>query len=280
VVLVVFAACVSRDVALPQSEATPSRSLTPSDAGSPTSFVGVITATDVIDVAPRFDGVIAAIHVRAGDSFALGDVLVELDPKPMREQLRAAEAGLAAAHAGRRHADVELEDARRRLVVETKAVADGVSPSIASEEALYAVKRAEAAAQRAASNVAVENSRVQTARDQLSDMVLRAVTSGVVALRFKDPGATVDAGVPILRIISQREPRLRFAVPADVARTLATGAALTVSVDTIAVPIGAILRHVSPAIDPASGMIIVEAELSASADLVELRPGLPARVIL
>lgn len=278
--LVLLAACAGGDEVSPVSRAPgPARVHAPQDAPRSRGFVGVITAADVVDVAPRFEGVIAAIHVRSGDRVAPGQVLVEMDPRPMREQLRAAAAALAAAQAARRQAEVDVEDARRRVVLETKAVADGVSPKVTLEEAQFAVRRTEAAAQRAVSTVAAEVSRVQTARDHLSDMSLRAKTDGVIAMRFKDPGATVTAGAPIVRVVGQREPRLRFAVPPDQARALTPGAIVTARIETVAGSISATVRQVSPALDPASGMIIVEAELAAGAATAELRPGLPAWVL-
>jgi len=276
-VLVALLACSSRDEVVPaHRDPTPQRPTALADAAAP-GYVGVVAAADVVDLAPRFDGVIAAVHARAGDSVKTGEVVVEIDPQPMRDQLRAAEAARAAAEAARRQADVDVEDARRKLAVETKAAADGVSAKVLADEAAFALKRAEAVAARATSAVAAETSRVQMARDHLADTSLRAPTDGFVSLRFKDPGATVTAGTPIVRVVGQRAPRLRFAVPPDRAGTLAPGAHVTAEVDTIAVPLDAIVRQISPTIDAASGMIVIEAEL-ANPPVAELRPGLAAVV--
>src|SRR5258706_10666983 len=136
-----------------------------------------------------------------------------MDPKSMQEELRAAQAALGAAVAAQRQADVDVEDARRKLAVETKAVADGVSPKINVDEAKLAVKRAEAALAKAASTVAQESSHAQTARDHLSDTDLRAPTDGTVSMRFKDPGATVAAGRPIVRAVRPGGLRLNVRVP-------------------------------------------------------------------
>lgn len=276
IALVHASACSARDTSpSPRHREPPPIVASRPDAAART-FVGVITAADVVDLASRFDGVVAAVHVRAGDKVEPGQVLVELDPRPMREQVSAAQAALAAAHAARRQADVDVEDAKRRVAVETKAVAEGVSPRVTLEEAQFALKRAVAASQRAASTVAAESSHLQTARDHLRDMSLRAKSSGIVSLRFKDPGATIAAGAPILRIVSQREPRVRFAVPPH--EVIALGAEVTATIETIAAPVTAVVRQVSPTLDPASGMIILEAELSSSTLDTELRPGLPVTV--
>jgi multidrug efflux pump subunit AcrA (membrane-fusion protein) len=98
-------------------------------------YIGVITAAESVDIAPRIQGVVATIEVRAGDTVTAGQVIAEMDPKSMQEELRAAEAALGAAVAARHQADVDVEDARRKLAVETKAVAAGVSPQVNLVEA-------------------------------------------------------------------------------------------------------------------------------------------------
>lgn len=239
-------------------------------------FVGVIAAAESVDIAPRFQGVIASVRVRPGDKVTAGQVIAEMDQKSMLEELRAAEAALGAAMAARRQAEVDVEDAKRKAQLEADAAAKGISSTSVAEEAKLAVKRAEAAAQRAVSLVAAETSKVQTARDHLTDNVLKAKFDGTVAMRFRDPGSTVAPGAAIVRIVGRGGPRLRFAVPPERARTLTLGSKVTASVDTIGTPVTAVVQQVSPALDPASGMILVEAEIEAPT--AELRPGLAATV--
>jgi RND family efflux transporter MFP subunit len=245
------------------------------DAGLP-DFVGVIAAAESVDIAPRFQGVIAAIRVRPGDKVIAGQIVAEMDQKSMLEELRAADAALGAAQAARRQADVDVEDAKRKAQLEADAAAKGISSQSVADEARLAVKRAEAAAQRAVSLVAAETSKVQTARDHLTDNVLKAKFDGTVAMRFRDPGSTVAPGAPIVRIVGRGGPRLRFAVPPERARSLTLGTKVTASVATLAAPITGVVQQVSPALDPASGMILVEAEIEAPT--AELRPGLAATV--
>jgi RND family efflux transporter MFP subunit len=251
----------------------------PPDAAPEAGYIGVITAAESVDVAPRFEGVVAAVDVRPGDHVTAGQVVAEMDQKSMEEELRAAQAALGAAVAAHRQAAVDVEDARRKLALETQGAASGVSPRSAVAEAKLAVKRAEAAAARAGSTVAAERSHVQTAKDHLSDTALRAHADGTVAMRFKDPGATVAAGAPILRIVGQGAMRLRFAVPPDRAGALQVGGDVTATVETVAKPLQAEIRQISPALDPASGLVLVEAELVVDPDTAkQLRPGLAATV--
>ncbi len=273
-------ACSGRDRPPPlaKQDARPAeRVVTAPDAARPSAYVGVITAAESVDIAPRSQGVVMSIHVRVGDSVTAGEIVAEIDPQSMREELRAAQASLGAAQAAYRQAAVDLEDARRKAALEARGVADGVTATAVLEEAKLAVKRSEAALQKASSTVAAETSHVQTARDHVNDTALRAPSNGTVAIRYKDPGATVAAGAPILRIVEKGELRLRFAVPPDRAQALTRDTKISAKVDTIAQPVAAIVRQVSPALDPASGMIIIEAELAANAEIAQqLRPGLAA----
>ncbi len=251
------------------------------DAGeatdAPLRFIGVIAAGELANIAPRSPGVIRAVHVDAGDRVAVGDVIADMDPAEMRDQLRAAQAAVKASSAALTAAKVEAEDARRRLELEIKAVASGISPAQNVDEERVNLKRADAAVERARSTQAAEVARAQTARDQLADTALRAPFAGTVAMRFHDAGNRIEAGEPIARIVGNGKMTLRFAVPPEQARIIAVDGTVIATVNTITIPVSATIKQVSPALDPASGMIIVDAELDEESG--ELRPGLEAFVV-
>lgn len=240
-------------------------------------FVGVLVAAESVDIAPRFEAVVARVAVRAGDRIAAGQLVAELDPAPLEEELRAADAAQRASVAAQRQADVDVAEATRRLETEKASVAAGASPRQNIEAAELALARARAARERARSLVAEARSRLETTRARLADASLRAPFSGTVALRFKDAGATVGPGTPIVRLVGEDGLRLRFAVPPARMNELAPGKEVEASIDTVDRPLIAVVRQVSPALDPASGLIVVEAELGTS-DGDGLRPGLAARV--
>lgn len=276
VLVIALFACREDDAPRPSA---PIRS-TMRDAGTvdaaPVTFTGVLTAAELVDIAPRVAGLIRSVRVGVGDKVTEGDVVVDMDPVQLQEEQRAAEASLAAASAAAKQARVDVEDARRKLELETKAVNAGVSPTQNLDEARLGVKRAEAAADRARSAQAAEAARAQTARDHVANASLRAPFAGTVANRFRDAGNRVEAGGAILRIVGHGKMRLRFAVPPQLARPLAVGTNVTAMVETVGKPIGAVVKQVSPTVDPASGMIIVEAELDGVTS--DLQPGLAARV--
>jgi len=282
--LLVLAACSDRRAAVIRNDADAGGQAPPppaSDAG-PTSdrgFVGVLVASELVDVAPRFAGRVITVHVRAGDKVPAGAPIAEMDPAPLREEVRTAEAAARAAAASLRQAEVDLADARRKLDTERAAVAAGTSARQNLEAAQMAVQRASAATEGARSQLAQERSRLETARSQLADAALRAPFAGTVAIRYKDPGATVGPGTPIVQLVGEGELRLRFAVPPERAAGLQVGAEVSAAVDTIATRTPAVVRQISPALDPASGMVLAEAELTLdAADRAALRPGMAAWV--
>jgi len=245
---------------------------------APIRLVGVLTAAESVDIAPRAAGVIVKVHVAAGDAVTEGQVIAEMDPIPLQEDLRAAEAALGAAAAAHRQANVDVEDARRKIATETTAVAQGISPKVALDDAKFALRHAEAAAQKAASTQAAEASRAQTSRDHLADAQLRAPFAGTVAMRYRDAGNRIEAGSAIVRVVGHGGMRLRFAISPQLARLATVGSRVTATIDTIAKPITATIKQVTPSIDAASGMIMVEAQLPDDAAIGELRPGLAAWV--
>ena len=247
-------------------------------ADAPRRLVGVVTASESADIVPRVAGVIKVVHVAVGDKVTAGQPVAEMDPAQLRDELRAAEASQAAASAAYGAARVRVEAARALVAREKVSVEKGISPKVALENAESALETAKADLRQSASLVTVEAARVQTARDQLKDAALRAPFGGTVSKRYRDAGNRVEAGGPIVTIIGEGGMRLRFAIPPDLAKAAIVGAKITAEVVTIAKPVTATIKQVYPTIDPASGMIFVEADLAEDAADGQLRQGLAAWV--
>jgi RND family efflux transporter MFP subunit len=275
-IVLVMACNVEQQKILPSEPApTQVRDAAPADAG-PTQFIGVLTAAQTVSIVPRVAGLLSKVHVGVGDEVVVDEVVAEMDPVQMKEELRAAQAALAAASSAVAKAMVDVEDAKRKLALETKAVEQGVSPTQNVEEARLNVKRTEAVAQQARSAKNVEAARVQTVKANVTDTRLRAPFAGTVAQRFRDAGNRVEAGQPIVKIVGHGSMRLRFGVPTQLANQFKAGTKVTAVIDTIPTPVPATIKQVPPGVDPASGLILVEAELEGTPK--DVRPGLGAIV--
>jgi RND family efflux transporter MFP subunit len=252
------------------------------DAGAPSKgYIGVIAASQMLDVSPLAAGRIETVNVRDGDEVKAGDVVAEMDPTSLQEELRAAEAAYSAAQAAETKAAVDVREAQRKLNVEQEAFKKGISPRQAVDDAASTLARARAQAGEASADARQAQSRVQTARDHVGNTKLTATFDGVVQHRYAEPGTTVQPGQTIVRILGRNDLRLKFAIPPERAKTLAPDTKVTATVDTVTAPVPAVVRQVTPAVDTASGMIFVEATLTADpAVLDQLRPGLAAWVPL
>jgi RND family efflux transporter MFP subunit len=240
-------------------------------------YVAVLVPVEAIELAPRVDGVLVSVRVRPGDVVAPGDPIADLDPRPLREALAEASAAASAAAAAARQADVDVASARRLVSSETEGVAAGTRPRSAIEEAGFALERAVAIRERARAGVAEAAARVEKARSQLTDATVRAPFAGRVTLRYRDPGASAGPGLPVVRLIGDGGVRLRFAVPPAHAARLRAGAPITATITTEAQPARAIIDQITPELDPASGLVLVEAELPPDV-AGRVQPGLAAWV--
>lgn len=240
------------------------------------AWVGVITSAEAVDVAPRFDGVIATVEVRPGDEVAAGDVLATLDPRPAREEQVAAAAAAREAHARTRRARIEVDRARHKLDVERGGLAAGTTAPVTVEDARLALRAAEAAAAEVSAAAKEADTRVERAAARLAETSLRAPFAGSIGARYHDPGAVVGPTVPVVRVIGGGGKRLRFAVSPDEATRLRPGTRVTASLAGGAM-LDAIIETVSPVIDQPSQQVFVEAALDASATVtpgqaVDVRP--------
>jgi RND family efflux transporter MFP subunit len=161
------------------------------ESGLPVTFVGTVTAKIEADLGFPLAGSIAERPVSAGDTVARGEVLARLDPEDLDAALRAAEAGVTVAEAQLRSAT----DARDRAEVLARR---GVGSATRLDDAERARVAAAARLEQAQADVA-------RARDMLGLATLTAPQDGVVTSVSAEPGATVAAGQPVLRLAATDE---------------------------------------------------------------------------
>ncbi|AMW05497.1 hypothetical protein GEMMAAP_13155 [Gemmatimonas phototrophica] len=174
---------------------------------------GRLEASVIATVAAEAPGRVEAVLVQVGDSVAKGDPLLRLDADVAREQYRAAEALATSAADGARSARAEqagaaVQRAERRADYERIAPLAGGAVSAAEVAASKAsLDKAETDLERATARLAQAESQAvaatadrAVARRALDELVLRAPVSGIVVARDVDPGNTVGAGAPLLRL--------------------------------------------------------------------------------
>ncbi len=234
-------------------------------AGSPSAepecFLGVVAAEQAADVVARGAGRLEAVNVALGDHVAAGDTVARVTTDLVRRDLAIARAALDAAHADVERWQVverrtEQERQRRGKLPEVLSRADLDQAIADRDEAVAQRKRAEA-------EVARNLASIEGLKHLLARAEVRAPFAGVVAARYLDPGSVVTPGTAVVRLISDTRPRVRFAVPAGQAATIA--ARLEVRFDLPApepIAIG-VVEQIAPEIDPASRTVFAEARFTA-----------------
>ncbi len=236
-------------------------------------YLGVLVPRQATAVAAAAGGRLEAVFVRAGDRLRKGAPIARLDASSLARELDQMRASLNEAQAAERQASLALADAdsrqkRRLSIPESFSKEDLAQAEIQKQQA-------EAALESARARVSGERARVRQTEIALSESEIRAPFDGTVAERYLDPGATVGAGTPIVRLVSEGGLMVRFAVPPAEAKDLRLADPIVALAGDFGEMHGTIER-ISPEIDPASRKIFVEARLEGTAPAVQ--PGAVVRV--
>lgn len=213
------------------------------------SVPGVIAARTEVALGFQTLGRMVLRPVDIGDVVAAGDVLAELNPDDLQADVRAAE---AAAQATR----VQLETARstadrtRRLSIR----------NVASTAQLEAAEQGLASAQAAADQAA---SQLVRAQDAAGFARMTAPFDGIVSQVFKNPGAVVSAGEPVLRLSGNDEREAVIDLPEAALASVPAGAGFIVFSDAGATDgVPATVRQIDPLADAATRTRRVHLKLS------------------
>lgn len=143
-------------------------------------FSGRLEAVDRVEIRPRVDGAIKAIHFREGALVNKGDLLVSLDAAPFQAEVARAQADVSAATA--RLTLATSEQARAQRLWNDHAIAQSDVESRTND-----LKAAEA-------NLAAARASLQTASLNLSYTQVRAPVSGRVGRIEVTAGNLVSSG--------------------------------------------------------------------------------------
>lgn len=165
------------------------------------SAVGSLMARRSVDVAPKVSGRIERVFVQVGDQVKDGQLIAQLDPRTLEEELREAEAALKVAEATLKGKQAELVDLTRKLerakrLFEKRFVPRQELDTLDSER-----NAAAAQVELARAQIAQMKARLANAKLELSESRLKAPFPGYIEKRLVDPGAMVSVGTPIVGLV-------------------------------------------------------------------------------
>lgn len=213
-------------------------------------FAEVTTARDG-NVAGRVAGNVEMVVVLAGTRVETGDLLVELNDDLLTIQVAQSQAQLAEAEAGIETAQARVDRARIALD-RVEALRGGTSFSQGRfDDAQADFLEAEAQFVEAQAREKSAQSRVAETRYQLDRSKILAPFSGVVLEVNTIPGAFIQAGTPVVRLLDTEAFEVRANVPSRYTAFLQPGQIVAASTE-IGTELTLELRAVLPVEDPST----------------------------
>ena len=228
-----------------------------------------------LELAAPVSEVIVAVPVTTGERVVAGQIVVQLDTRVAEAELRAYEAGKAAADAMLKAADGEFRRVQRLRQ-------GGVATAQALDNARRALDEGRAA-------VAEKEARIAQANKRLEDLTLRSTTAGVVDQLPFEKGERTPAGGVVAVVVAEEKPWVRVWLPARAVGRLGPDSAARVWITGIDGVLTGKVESVArePEFTPhyaltekESAHLVYEARIALEEAPDSLREGLPARVEL
>jgi len=227
--------------------------------------IGVISASESVDVPSRIDGIIETVYVNFGDAVKAGDPIAKLDERPMQEQLAIAKAEARRAGAQARRAGVAARTARAQAR-RRKELGAGVLSKEDIEGSASTAAQASASRSEASAAASAERTRVAQLERMLTETTITAPFAGKIADTFRGPGENVVRGTPVARLIAADELRVDFVFPLEDEAVYDVGDEIKILLEGSDTPIKGIVRRIAPDLDPVAQMVTAQAELSLEKD--------------
>jgi membrane fusion protein (multidrug efflux system) len=222
-----------------------------------------------VKVSALVGGRVNAVTVAEGDSVRQGQVIAELDRRPLEDQRRQAAAALEQAKA-------LLENARSNLQRNQQLFDRGIAAGKEVEDAKAQLATAEAAVEQGAAAL-------NTADRQIERAQIRSPIAGQVVKRMVSVGEQVDgtAAQPIAEIANVDRVELAANVPAEYLARVKIGQAATITTDAYPDRMfrGAVLA-IAPAVDAQTNATLVRIRMPNTERLLKVGMFAEARIQL
>ena len=219
------------------------------EAGTPVTLTGRIEAEDQVDLGFRISGRLLENTGRLGDRVEAGQLVARLEPQNEMNQLRSAQANLAAAQAA-------LTQAQNHFERQDTLLKQGWTTRANHDQATKAMQTAQA-------QVDSAEAQLKAAKDLVSFTKLIADAPGVITAVGPRAGAVVQAGQMIVALARKDGRDAVFDVPAQLIRSAPPDPQIVVGLtDDPSVTAQGRVREVSPQANPVTRTFDVKVGLT------------------
>jgi len=246
-----FLAACNENTEAAAAEPRPVRTVTVEkrEAGTPVTLTGRIEAEDQVDLGFRISGRLLENTGRLGDRVEAGQLVARLEPQNEMNQLRSAQANLAAAQAA-------LTQAQNHFERQDTLLKQGWTTRANHDQATKAMQTAQA-------QVDSAEAQLKAARDLVSFTKLIADAPGVITAVGPRAGAVVQAGQMIVTLARKDGRDAVFDVPAQLIRSAPPDPQIVVGLtDDPSVTAQGRVREVSPQANPVTRTFDVKVGLT------------------
>lgn len=184
------------------------------------SATGKLAPTNQVTVGSQLSGLVVKVLVDVNDRVSAGQVLAEIDPEQIEDQIRQGQAQLSANQAQVAQATATMAESQAQLIrlEEVARLSGGRVPSRTEMQTGQAnVQRAQAALKVAQANVLASRAALSQNQTQRARAIIHSPVAGVVLAREVDPGQTVAASfnTPTLFVIAEDLSKMKLQVSID-----------------------------------------------------------------
>ncbi len=209
---------------------------------------GTLRAVDLATVKSKVAGDVREVLVREGEAVRAGQVVARIDPTEY-------EARVAQARGNLNNARAQLEIAIKTRDNNLALVEQGFISRNAFDNSAHQYEAARA-------SVEASQGALDIVRKSLNDTVLRAPISGLVSVRYAQPGEKLPADSKLLDIVNLQKLELEAAVPASDIAQVAIGQAVEVRVEGQAGTFQGKVVRINPATQAGSRAVPVYIQLT------------------
>lgn len=238
------------------------------DISEMTNLNAVVEAKDSVNIIPKLGGLVEGVNVSVGSQVKAGQLIIQLEQKDFLAQLKQAEAGLAAAQAGKKSAVASYQDALKNLERMEKLYEEGA----VAEQQLEQVRLQCELSDPAGIDAQIEQAQaaVDAIRLQLQNTAITSPISGVITAVEVSVGDMAGPSMPVAVVMDLDEMQVTLGVAEQYINNIKVGDEVEVRIAAIdPEPISGVIKAISAAIDPRTKAFPVEITLDNPGHIIK-----------
>lgn len=238
---------------------------------------GPLVVENQVDVAAQREGVVAKIFVDVGTRVRKGQLLAQLDDRQLTADRDAANAKMDAERADLQHWQAELKMRETDLARAEAMWSANLITRQQVDHDRYSVEGGRFYLQHQVEDLHHAEAALKSAKLELDKTRITAPFDGVVARRYVRVGQRVANNDRLFWVTATSPLSVRFTLPQEFVPKVNIGDEITVAAAfDSAERHRAKITRISPVVDPSSGTIEIQAQLSEPTG--ELRPGMTVNI--